>query len=754
MKTDYENGTDLQALAGEQVDPTENATSYSKLDCAKIYANNGFSIFPCVPNGKNPAFKWKDYATTDIDVIEKWWTDNPEYNIGVVADNHIVLDVDTKSDSHTDGYTSLKNHPEFPETFTVTTPSGGRHYYFDTDDPQSLTIATGFENGLDIRAGGKGYTIGVGSTIDGVSYTSTSESFYMAPAPDWVKLAAEKPKPKADKPMLRVNRSNHNLPSLAEIKRVLNATDPDEGYDSWHKIGMAIHSAYPGIDGLQVWDDWSSGGEKYIVGECAKHWNGFEDDGGITLGTLFHFAKKENAVSKITNSLGFVMGTNDTTIAEAFVGRHGANIIYDTAHSQWRVFDDGYWRDAEDAKKLVIDFYKGIVKDLPPLIKHEDFLVTENPDRWINKAMNGSTQNAVLRIVRDRLGEDIKNLDSNADLIGIQDMVYEISTSVARKAEAKDRVFKSLGTQYDPSATCPQWESFLVTVMQEDTEMISYLQRLVGYFLTASIEEQEIYYFYGSGANGKSTFIDLVKALLGNYSVKIMSDAVVKSRFGERSNTTLSNLAKLAGARLALTDEMGDSNVVFDTQTLKSISGDAETNGRFMYANAKDFMSTAKLVMYGNDKPYGNINDEGFWRRLRFIHFRHVIPAGKRDKGLLNKLKAEMPGILNWALKGLEDWQEHGLHTPQQIMHDCAGYRMELDTVTEFLDSNVIIGGSNFVSSKSLFDEYQKWCQDNLALDESAQGFSRKANAYFQHKQGVEYHKTSKSRGYKGVTLV
>ena len=171
MNNHLHKKNDLQAGKQTQAVPINSANMQNKLAFALMYANNNFNIFPCKPNSKNPAISgWKELATCDLDVIQAWWTQNPEYNIGVLADRHIVLDVDIKPEYALDGFTSLLQHPELPTTFTVNTPSGGKHYYFDTDDASTLTICQGFDPGLDIRAGGNGYSIVIYSSRNGVNY--------------------------------------------------------------------------------------------------------------------------------------------------------------------------------------------------------------------------------------------------------------------------------------------------------------------------------------------------------------------------------------------------------------------------------------------------------------------------------------------------------------------------------------------------------------------------------------------------------
>ena len=437
-------------------------------------------------------------------------------------------------------------------------------------------------------------------------------------------------------------------------------------------------------------------------------------------------------------------------IADLLSKKHGDNLIFDADKKQWRAFCNGMWCGPEEATKLIWWDYNRLIIDIYER-KYPDLPI--GGEKWLTSSMNQGKRSAVMKDVETITARGADDLDAKQDLIGIQDMVYDIQAKEVRPALASDLVFKSLGTTHEPNALCPVWDKFLNTTMQGDQEMISYLQRLVGYFLTASTQEQEIYYFYGSGANGKSTFLDLVKALLGSYGVKLSSDTFMRGRNGATSIGKQSSLANLEGARLAITDETNDTDVSFDVQILKSISGDDEITARRLRHNPRTFKSTSKIVMYGNDKPHGNINDEGFWRRFRFIKFGYVVPKEDRVSDLLAQLKGELPGILNWALRGLEDWHKDGLQTPEKIIAESADYREELDTVSEFLVKNVVEATGNIVPLLTLFDGYADWCNNNMKAPETKQAFSKRLKRYFEANKMVTPHKTKKMRGYKGVKL-
>lgn len=471
----------------------------------------------------------------------------------------------------------------------------------------------------------------------------------------------------------------------------------------------------------------------------------------------------DNSVTQIKNSqadvtkdpgekksLGMIEAEHDAIIAKLLADKHGENLIFNGSRKQWRLFRDGMWIKPEVSEKMIWGCYNNLIIDIYQK-KYPDLAI--GGEEWLTKSMNQGKRSSVMKDVQTLTKIAAEDMDANSNLIGIQNMVYDIDEKKVRPALASDLVFKSLGTTYDANARCPKWKKFLNTAMQGDKEMIDYLQRLVGYFLTGSTKEQQIYYFYGSGANGKSTFLDLVKAMLGSYGVKLSSDTFMRGRSGATSLSKQTSLSNLEGARLAITDETNDSDVAFDVQSLKSISGDDEITARRMRHNPKTFKSTSKVVMYGNDKPRGNINDEGFWRRFCFIEFGYQVPKEERDGTLLDQLKDEMPGILNWALEGLKKWEKNGLQTPQKVEKESDDYRQELDTVTEFLKDNIAQAPGNIVPLLALFEGYEDWCKNNMKFPETKQAFSKRAKWYFEkHKLG-EPHKTNKMRGYKHIRL-
>ena len=726
-----------------------------KIYYAKKYTTAGFRVFPVKPNAKIPAITgWQAQATTNIEQVEAWWKSNPDFNIGVVAENNlIVLDVDVGHSDGANGFITLEQYEALPDTFYVSTPNGGKHYYFHSDSTDELTIRANIDKGLDIRAGGAGYVVGAGSTIDGIEYQLGKDDFTMAIAPDWLINAAlkdyQKPTGSLPEP-INGGETEVNF-THANIQTALNKLDPDLDYDDWVTVGMAIHSEFPGDDGLLIWDSWSSNGDKYEIGCCETKWKSFTSTGGVTLGSLHHLAGiiPEQEVTNLN-----LEDHNDAGIGENILTLHQESILYLTGTDEWCTWDNRAWVRNENGRRQVGTWLNETIDNMAIEAAK---LFSSDPDKatnlmkWLSNSKNQSKREAILRYLKERVAMGNSLLDSNPNLLGINNGVLELDSNSFRPVHQQDLITRHLASDYLPGATCPNWLNFLNTVMEGDRKMIDYLQRLVGYWLTTEVYEQEIYFVYGEGGNGKSTFLDTIKALLGDYAVKIPSDAIMTSQFG-RSNADSANIARIAGARIALTDEI-NGECKLDVGMVKALSGDDEITARFLHKNPFTFKSTAKLVMYGNDKPYGDFTDAGLWRRMRLIHFSHTVPEGKRDKHLLSKLKDELPGILNWALTGLEKWRTNGLQTPSRVTSDSEAYRGELDNVSRFVDAMVEEDNGNFTSTKVLRSGYEIWCDDNCEPPRRSTVFQRALKKHLTKLDDVESGSNGQARGYHGIKI-
>ena len=215
---------------------------------------------------------------------------------------------------------------------------------------------------------------------------------------------------------------------------------------------------------------------------------------------------------------------------------------------------------------------------------------------------------------------------------------------------------KLVPVRYDPHATCPTFERFLDRALKNDRLLIAYVQRAIGYTLTGAMGEQVFFFPYGPGGTGKSTLVNVVRDLLGDFGLHTPTETFVAKQY---DNGATADLARLAGARMVTAVEVNWSRQI-DEARVKMLTGGDPITARHLYQGFFTFQPTCKLWFVANDLPGVRGTAEAFWRRVHVIPFEVIIPKDERDEGLIEKLKAEAPGILAWAVRGCLAWQRGG----------------------------------------------------------------------------------------------
>ena len=213
-----------------------------------------------------------------------------------------------------------------------------------------------------------------------------------------------------------------------------------------------------------------------------------------------------------------------------------------------------------------------------------------------------------------------------------------------------------------PGGGCPLWLSFLERVTGDDDELQKYLQRVAGYCLTGHTSEHALFFLHGTGANGKTVFVNTLAGIMGDYAITAPMEVFVESR-GERHPT---ELAMLRGARLVISTETEEGRR-WNESRIKAITGGDTIAARFMRGDFFQFKPTFKLMIVGNHKPRLRNVDEAIRRRLHLIPFNVTIPEAERDLNLVESLKVEWPGILAWAVDGCREWKLFGLQPPEAV---------------------------------------------------------------------------------------
>ena len=286
---------------------------------------------------------------------------------------------------------------------------------------------------------------------------------------------------------------------------------------------------------------------------------------------------------------------------------------------------------------------------------------------------------------------------------------------------------KMTAVDYSNNADCPRWRQFLSEIFAGDKDLIRYIQKAVGYTLTGSTAEQCAFFLYGTGRNGKSTFIDTIRDVFGDYAANIQPETIMVRN--SQSSAVNSDIARLKGARLVTSVEPNEG-VRINEGLLKQLTGDDVVTARKLYAEEFEFKPEFKLWMATNHKPIIRGTDTGIWRRIHMIPFNVQIPEDKVDKNLTHKLKAELTAIFKWCIDGCLLYQAEGLNMPAAICQSVREYRREMDVVSAFIEDCCQCEGC--VQSSALYAAYAKWAENNNEYKMSHTKFSAEVRKKFE----------------------
>ena len=259
-------------------------------------------------------------------------------------------------------------------------------------------------------------------------------------------------------------------------------------------------------------------------------------------------------------------------------------------------------------------------------------------------------------------------------------------------------------TAVAPAGECPQWLNFLDEVTGHDPELQAYLRRIAGYFLTGSVKEHALFFIHGPGGNGKGVFINTITDISGDYATVASMETFTASQT-DRHPT---DMAMLRGARLVTAQETEEGRCWAESK-IKALTGGDPVTARFMRQDFFTYQPTFKLVIVGNHRPGIRNVDDAMRRRLHLIPFTYKPP--RPDKDLPERLKAERPGILAWAVQGCLEWQRVGLAPPASITNATAEYLADEDAVGLWLSERCMIAPYATSTTNDLFANWRAWAE-------------------------------------------
>jgi putative DNA primase/helicase len=393
--------------------------------------------------------------------------------------------------------------------------------------------------------------------------------------------------------------------------------------------------------------------------------------------------------------------------------------LVEAIRGRWRyVHEEKTWYEWRDA--WVPDFTGGITREW---VKVTESMLEEaaqmDPEKatvfrkWITKSRNRERINAAIAAARD-FGLSHSSLEwaPERHLVNLRNGVLDLKTEVLHKHAPEFLMTKTLGTSYLPEAQCPRFEKFMADAIPNDN-MRAYIQRALGYSLLGDADQRSIFLIHGPSGTGKSTLIDTMREVFGEYGTTAGAGAFRASRNEQGPNA---DLHALRGKRFVTTSETAE-NASFDEDLLKRLSGRDRVTSRGLYEKSIEWVPECTLWIATNNPPKFNSDDDAIWRRTKLIPFTTVFRGEGEISDFARKmLYPEAAGILNWLLAGLRDFLAQGLQEPDEILAQAVEQRHDSDSVARFLDDKILDGvlveGEGYqIPCGELFAMYQEWAR-------------------------------------------
>lgn len=402
---------------------------------------------------------------------------------------------------------------------------------------------------------------------------------------------------------------------------------------------------------------------------------------------------------------------DDTGNALRFRDANAGLIHYNHVDGCWIYWDGVRWASDENGeiKRRADKMLADMAKDLKEM---QDDPAYNAYKKHLSRSRSHRGKEGFIAEARHLEGVPVlpSEMDRAGNAFNVRNCLISLKTGRTAEHDKKYMISKLAPVTYDENAKCPRWDRFIEEITCGDKSLQLYLQRMIGYCMTAYTKEQCMFFLYGNGSNGKSVFVDTIAYMLGEYAASCQPETVMMR---DRNNTARGDLARLKGARMVVTSEPNDG-CRLDEGIVKQMTGGTENKltARFLYGREFEFSPEFKIVMSTNYKPVIKGTDNGIWRRVRLIPFTAEFTKENRDPQLTEKLRRELPGILNWAIAGAVGWCKEGL--PPCAIIDEAGqeYRSEMDRVQQFLDDCTTRSESSSTQASTLYKCYKAWCSE------------------------------------------
>jgi putative DNA primase/helicase len=601
--------------------------------------------------------------------VADWFPRETARNVGIVTGEQsglIVVDIDPRNDGDASFERLERAYGKLPVTKSAKTGGNGQHLYFSvpagTDGLKDRPNVASYR-GVDVKAGG--YVVAAPSIHESGNAYAWENDAPIAPAPSW---------------LIDLARGGKRIKSVGGSPSAL--IPEGQRNDTLFRMACGLRARGYSPEAIRA----AVAAESEA--RCASPIDADEID-RIVVSSMRYQPGSNHAETELGN-------------ARRLVDLMDGNARYEPASRDWFVWDGRRW--VRDDEGQVIRLAKRVVDDLLSAAK-----LVNDPETlkrrvgFAHKSQSAARISGMIELAKTEPGIPIAfdTFDRQPHLLNVANGMVDLRTGALLPHDRNIFATHILATDYNAAASCPAFEGFIKDVLAGDKELIEYIQRVFGYAATGETREQCFFVLHGEGANGKSTALNAVRAVLGSYAKHTPTDTLI-AKAGGASN----DLARLAGTRLVTASEANADQRLADA-LLKQVTGDEPIVARFLFKEFISFHPTFKLFLATNQLPQVNGNDPAIWRRIRTIPFTRVFTPEEQDRGLAAKLATEATGILAWIVRGAVNWYKEGLHTPGAVIVANAEYRADMDSVGQFIEERCEIAPDAAVTASALYGSYR-----------------------------------------------
>lgn len=434
---------------------------------------------------------------------------------------------------------------------------------------------------------------------------------------------------------------------------------------------------------------------------------------------------------------------SDRAVMNLFLNRMGGNLRFCDALGGWHVYNNGVWMRDET---LQAEYLAGKICAAAGKMAAEDPNLDKQARVLAMKLCSNSAKNAVLAYAKSdrRVASTVDSWDKDPWALNTPVGVVDLRTGELGPHNPK--ALHSRMTAVAPAEGTPaRWLKFLSEACGGDQELVHYLHKSVGYWLTGKTSEQILQFFWGPGGNGKSVFVGAMTGIMGNYAQTTPTETFASTK-GEQHPT---ELAALRGARMVTASETQEGRY-WDESKVKLATGGDPIRARFMHKDSFEFLPQFKLAFLGNHKPRIHNLDRAMKRRIHLVPF--TVQPAVVDRTLPEKLKEEWPQILQWAIEGCRLWIAEGLEQPAVVKAATNEYFTDEDPIGRFIEERCVVKDGVTSMTTELFDAWRTWAHDQNEHPRTQRWL---VNALLA-RGGIERWRCSKSglRGLQGIELL